>query len=98
MAKPKPKRTETIVKATVVYECGRCGNMQRRVYTSEDGLLELGDLYCGKCVRGRNLSTLSRRITYSSLRVVEVDQDDKVHETTTVKFVEKKPAQTHSSQ
>lgn len=57
----------TNVKVRVIYECGRCGNLQIRTYTASNGLLEVPNCYCGCCTRQKNFTVMSSRITEATL-------------------------------
>ena len=52
------KVTKTI-EVEMMYECGRCGNGQRKTHTSQDGLLQVPKIYCGNCTKGRGLVLMS---------------------------------------
>jgi len=47
------------VTARITFECGRCGNVQRRNYEAKDGLLTIPQVYCGCCVRQNNFTVMS---------------------------------------
>jgi hypothetical protein len=52
------------VSVRITFECGRCSNRVVRVLTSTpDGLLEVPIVYCGRCVRGKNLNQMSQTIS-----------------------------------
>jgi hypothetical protein len=58
------------VSIRVTYECGRCANRVVRVLkTTEDGLLEVPAVYCGRCIKGTRLSQMS--VTMSEGKVIE---------------------------
>jgi hypothetical protein len=51
------------VRVRVTYECGKCANVQFRVYESKDGLLEIPNQYCGHCIGSRHFSLMSASIS-----------------------------------
>ena len=71
--KQKEPKKEKRVRVTVTYECGKCGNVQRRDYESTEGLLELPRVYCGECIRFRSFTVLTAVI--SKAEAFEVDPE-----------------------
>lgn len=59
------------VTVRVTYECGRCGNVQRRTYTSQDGLLIIPQAYCGCCIRRNNFTVMSNVVSNGEVTEVE---------------------------
>jgi hypothetical protein len=55
------------VKAKVVYECGRCSNIQRREIVAKDGLVEVPNVYCGRCIRQRAFTVMSMQVADSTV-------------------------------
>jgi hypothetical protein len=64
------------VRVKVVYECGRCGNVQRREYVAQDGLLTVPNVYCGACVTGKRFTTMS--VSISEAKVEETVKSPEV--------------------
>lgn len=59
-----------MIQVQFTYECGRCGNVVRRTYrTTDDGLIEVPLVWCGRCVGHRHLSVMSS--TMSEEKVIE---------------------------
>lgn len=76
------KVTKTI-EVVMMYECGRCGNSQRKTYVSDDGLLIVPKIYCGNCTKGRGLVPMSETfvsVTSSEKGDEEVKQFDSVQD------------------
>lgn len=52
------------VSVKLTYECGKCGNLVRRVYQSTpDGLLEIPTVYCGKCIGRKHFTVMSSTVS-----------------------------------
>jgi hypothetical protein len=52
------------VRVDVTFECGHCANVARRKFrATDDGLIEIPDIHCGRCTKHRNLRPMSHVIT-----------------------------------
>jgi len=52
------------VRARLTFDCGRCGATAHKIVeTTGDGLLELPNFYCGKCVSKNRLTSVSMIIS-----------------------------------
>jgi len=61
-AKREAKLNE--VRLEVTFECGHCSNVARRtIHATDDGLIELPNISCGRCTKHRNLRPMSHLIT-----------------------------------